>query len=76
MTKNKALNHIPKMHSLRREIAEAVCHLVYSGSEKEYRKTKTREIDAWLADGNFFGDETPAELAGEWLEFNQERENL
>ena len=73
MTKNKALDNIPKMHTLRREIAEAVCHLVYSGNDKEFRKTKTREIDDWLADGNFFGSETPAELAEEWLEFNQEK---
>ena len=72
MTKNKALDSIPKMHTLRREMAEAVCHLVYSGNDKEFRKTKTRKIDEWLTDGNFFGGETSAELAEEWLEFNQE----
>ena len=75
MTKNKALDSIPKMHTLRREMAEAVCHLVYSGNDKEFRKIKTRKIDEWLADGNFFGGETPAELAEEWLEFNQESSN-
>jgi len=72
MTKNKTLDYLPKMHTLRHEMAEAVCHLVYSGNDKDFRNKKTREIDNWLADGNFFGGETPAELAEEWLEFNQE----
>jgi len=75
MTKNKALDSIPKMHTLRREMAEAVCHIVYSGNDKEFRKVKTREIDEWLADGNFFVGQTPAELAEEWLEVNQESSN-
>jgi hypothetical protein len=65
MTKNKALDSIPKMHTFRRKIAEALCHLVYSGNDIEFRKAKTREIDAWLADGNFLVGETPAELAEE-----------
>jgi hypothetical protein len=75
MTKNKALDSIPKMHTLRREIAEAVCHLVYSGNDKEFRKVKTREIDVWLADGNFFGNESPAELAEEWLQFDRKEDD-
>jgi len=75
MTKNKELDGIPKMHTLRREMAEAVCHLVYSGNDKEFRKSKTLEIDVWLADGNYFVGQTPTELAEEWLEFNQESSN-
>lgn len=75
MTKNKAIDSIPKLHTLRREIAEAVCHLVYSGMDKEFRKNKTREIDDWLAEGNFFVGQTPAELAEEWLEFDQRSSN-
>ncbi len=70
MSRSKAINDIPKMHTLWRRTAEEIAHLVYPGNDRDLRKTKTREIEAWLADGNFFGDETPAELAGEWQEYD------
>ncbi len=63
---------IPKMHTIRRQMAEEVAYLLYASGDKGFKKEKTREIEDWLADGNFFGDETPAELAREWQEFDRE----
>lgn len=69
MTKNRSLNHIPKTHTIKKKAAEEIFHIVYPGSDKEYRRTKTREIEKWLEEGYFFGNENPAELAKEWQEY-------
>jgi hypothetical protein len=71
MTKNRSLNHIPKTHTIKKKAAEEICNIVYSGSDKEFKRTKTREIERWLAEGYFFGNEDPAELAKEWKEYKE-----
>ena len=62
----------PKMRILRRKMAEEVAYLLYAGDDKDLRKTRADEIEYWMSDGNFFGDETPVELAREWQEFTRE----
>ena len=73
MTKNRSLNQIPKTHTIKKNAAEEIFHIVYPGSDKEFRKFKTREIEKWLEEGFFFGNESPAELAKEWQEYYQEK---
>jgi len=73
MTKNRSLNHIPKTHTIKKNAAEEIFHIVYPGSDKEFKKSKTREIENWLEEGYFFGNENPAELAKEWQEYCQEK---
>jgi len=72
MTKNRSLNHIPKTHTIKKNAAEKIFHIVYPASDKEFKKSKTREIENWLEEGYFFGNENPAELAKEWQEYCQE----
>ncbi len=69
MTKNKSLNHIPKSHTITKNAAEEIFHIVYPGSDKDFKKNKTREIEQWLVEGSFFGNENPAELAKAWQEY-------
>jgi len=71
MTKNRSLNHFPKKHTIQKKAAEQICNICYPGSDKEFKKTKTREIEHWLAEGYFFGNENPAELAREWQVFSE-----
>ena len=71
MTKNRSLNHIPKTHTIKKKAAEEICNIVYPGSDKEFKKARTREIKNWLIEGYFFGNENPAELAKEWQEYIQ-----
>ena len=73
MAKQNKVSSLPKMHTLRRGIAEEVYHLVYSGQDKNFRKTKTREIEEWLAQQDFLVNESPLELAKEWQERNRGR---
>jgi len=61
-----------KTHTVRHKMAEEIYYLCYTRDDNNYRKAKTREIDEWLADGNFFGVESPAELAGEWQAYERE----
>jgi hypothetical protein len=57
-------------------MAEEVAYLLCTGDDKDLRKTRADEIEYWLSDGNFFGDETPPELAQEWQEYTRaSREN-
>ncbi|BBB48895.1 hypothetical protein [Pelolinea submarina] len=72
MTKNRSLNHIPKTHTIKKNTAEEIFNLVYPGSDKEFKKTKVKEIENWLAEGYFFGNENPVELAREWQEYSQD----
>jgi len=53
MTKNRSLNHIPKTHTIKKNAAEEIFHLVYPGSDKGFRKFKTREIEKRLEEGHF-----------------------
>jgi len=69
MTKNRSLNHIPKTHIIKKKAADEICNIVYPGSDKEFKKARTREIEQWLIEGYFFGNENPAELAKEWQEY-------
>ena len=71
MTKNRSLNHIPKTHTIRKNAAEEIFNLVYPGSDKDFKRTKVKEIENWLAEGYFFGNENPVELAREWQEYSQ-----
>lgn len=75
MTKNKALNHIPKTHTIQKNAAEEIFNLVYPGSDKEFKKFKTREIEKWLAEGSFFGNENLAELARGWQEYCEDTDS-
>lgn len=66
-----ARNEIPRLHNVRRKIAEEIFHLVYSKKDKNFRKTKIEEIDLWMAEMGFLGNETPTELAREWQELTK-----
>jgi len=72
MAKNRSLNHIPKAHTIKKKAAEEICNIVYPGSNKEFKRAMTREIERWLSEGNFFGNESPAELAQAWRSFEEE----
>ena len=73
MANNKAGGkRLNKTHTIRHKMAEEIYFLCYTKEDKNYRKAKTREIDDWLADGNFFGVESPAELAREWQAYERE----
>ncbi len=70
MTKNRSLNHIPKTHTIKKKAAEEICNIVYPGCDREFKKARLREIENWLMEGYFFGNENPAELAKEWQDYN------
>lgn len=53
-------------------MAEAIYYLVYVGDDKEFRQNKTREIEDWLIDGSFTGEETAEYLAAEWHEYDSQ----
>lgn len=72
MAKNRSLNHIPKTHTIKKKAADAICNIVYPGSDKAFKLAKTREIEHWLSEGNFFGNENPAELAQAWQSYEEE----
>jgi len=72
MGKNRSLNHIPKTHTIRKKAAEQICNIVYPGSDKEFKRAKTRKIERWLSKGNFFGNENPVELAQTWKSYEEE----
>ena len=74
MTKNRALNNIPKSHTIKKKAAEEICSILYSGRDKKFKRSKTSEIERWLADGYFFGNENPVELAREWQIYCQNTE--
>ena len=61
----------PKLRNVRRKIAEEIFHLVYSKEDKYYRQEKIEEIDRWMAEMGYLGNETPTELAREWKEFSK-----
>ena len=67
-----SIKKMPKFHTIRRKMAEEVAYLLYTSADKDYKKIKANQIEDWLADGNFFGDETPAELAREWQEYSKD----
>lgn len=52
-------------------MAEAIYYLVYIGDDKVFYQNKTREIEDWLIDGSFTGEETAEYLAAEWQEYDQ-----
>ena len=72
MGKNRSLNHISKTHTIRKKAAEQICNIVYPGSDKEFKRAKTRKIERWLSEGNFFGNENPVELAQTWKSYEEE----
>jgi len=72
MAKSRSLSHLPKTHTIRKKAAEEICSIVYPGSDKEIKRARTREIERWLAEGYFFGNENPAELAREWQIYSQD----
>jgi hypothetical protein len=74
MAKSGKLKGIPKTHTIRKSIANEIYHLTYTGKEKSFKKHTIKEIDDWLAQGNIFFDENPAELAKEWQESRHELE--
>lgn len=74
MGKNRSLNHIPKAHTIRKKTAEQICNNVYPGADKDFKRGKSREIQRWLSEGNFFGNENPAELAQAWKSYEEEME--
>lgn len=55
-------------------LAEEVYHLVYTGDNRHHRKNITNEIADWLSDGDGGAGRTAAELAAEWIEYDQEPE--
>jgi len=73
MAKNNKVSSLPKMHTLRRAIAEQVYHLVYSGQEQAAKNQKIREIEDWLAGQDFLISESPLELAREWQEYSRDK---
>lgn len=56
-------------------MAEAIYYLVYIGDDKRYRQDKTREIEDWLIDGSFTGQETAEYLAAEWQEYDNQADD-
>jgi len=72
MAKSRSLNHIPKIHTIRGKAAEEIYHLVYSGKDRDFKNARLREIESWLAEGSFLGNENPLELAAAWREYCQE----
>jgi len=73
MTRKNASNARPKIHNIRRLISEEIYHLVYSKDDKDIRKEKIEEIEQWLSEMGFLGNETPIELAREWREHDFNR---
>jgi hypothetical protein len=74
MTKNRSLDAIPKTHTIKKKAAEKIFNIVYPGSDKEFKRIKTREIEKWLEEGSFFGNENPVELAKGWQEYREDPE--
>ena len=74
MTKNRALNNIPKTHTIKEKSRRRDLQHSYSGRDKKFKRSKTSEIERWLADGYFFGNENPVELAREWQIYCQNTE--
>ena len=68
MAKSGSLNKIPKIHTIRKSIANEIYHIVFSGKDRNFKKDTIKEIESWLAQGGFSYDETPADLAKEWQE--------
>jgi hypothetical protein len=68
MAKRQTSNSIPRLHNLRRKIAEEIFFLVYTKEDKNFRKAKIEEIESWIAEMGYLGNETPSELAREWQE--------
>ncbi len=66
MAKHNSAGSLPKFHTMRHDIAEEVAHFLYSGKDGAFKKAKSKEIENWMANGNFYGTETPAEIAREW----------
>ena len=55
-------------------LAEEIYYLVYSGDNKYHRANITNEIADWLKNGDQGAGRTAAELAKEWIEYDQEPE--
>ena len=55
-------------------LAEEIYYLVYSGDNRHHRVNVTNEIADWLRDGDGGEGRTAAELAAEWIEYDQEPE--
>jgi len=72
MARSGGINDIPKTHTIRKTIANEIYHLLFTGKDKNFKKAMIKEIDDWLAQGDFFYDENPAELAKEWRESGRE----
>ena len=71
---NKAdpMNYKPKHDA--GALAEEIYYLVYSGDNQRHRVNVTQEIQDWLTDGDGGEGRTAAELAAEWIEYDQEPE--
>ena len=70
-------NKADQMHPPARDLAALAAEiysLVYSGDNKYHRKNITSEIEDWLTDGDQGAGRTAAELAAEWIEYDQEPE--
>ena len=55
-------------------MAAEIYSLVYTGDNKYHRASITNEIADWLTDGEDYTGLTAAELAKEWIEYDQEPE--
>ena len=55
-------------------LAAEIYSEAYTGDDKYHRAAKTREITDWLIDGEDCTGLTAADLAKEWLEYDQEPE--
>lgn len=71
---NKAdpMNYKPKRDPA--ALAAEIYGEAYTGDDKYHRAAKTREITDWLTDGDGGEGRTAAELAAEWIEYDQEPE--
>ena len=72
MARKNAASDIPKMHTIRKSVAAEIYHVLYTGKDNTFKKEKISEIETWLAQGDFFVDLNPLELAKEWQEYSQE----
>ncbi len=70
---NKADQLYPAARDLSALAAE-IYSLVYGGDNKYHRKNITSEIEDWLTDGDQGAGRTAADLAAEWIEYDQEPE--
>jgi len=57
-----------------RALAAEIYELAFTGDDKYHRAAKVSEITDWLTDGDGGAARSAADLAKEWIEYDQEPE--